>query len=401
LKIIYLYQYFGTPKGSWSTRVYELTRRWVEAGHDVTVITSPYDKSDIKADGLVSFQQVNGIKLVIINSGDSNRMAIWKRVIRALQFSVISSFFTLKLDADVIIASSGPITIGIPGLIGKFFKRLPLVFEVRDLWPDGGIEMGIIKNHIVIKLSKWFESYCYLNSKLIIPCSVGMDSFIKRGFQRKKTTVIPNASDVSLFQTDSKSKVEFPSWLHHNTKILLYTGSLGFMDSCMEIIEGFNQLENKADIHIIFIGDGVERMDLERRVKELNLDSYIHFTGLISKHEVVAWYKRAIASFVVFKNYPVLSTSSPNKMFDSFAAGVPIIQNTEGWIKDLIDIESCGINVMPNNAFSMMKAIKIVVTEDRTQKHLSQNALRLAKSEFNRDLLAQKYLNALTEIVQA
>jgi hypothetical protein len=144
LKITYLYQYFGTPSGSWSTRVYELTKRWVEAGAEVTVITAPYDKSDIQADGLVSKQKIHGINLIIIDSGDSNRLPKWKRVLRALQFSVVATYCSLRLSSDLVIASSGPITIGIPGIITKWLKRIPMVFEVRDLWRVDGLRLNVM-----------------------------------------------------------------------------------------------------------------------------------------------------------------------------------------------------------------------------------------------------------------
>jgi len=398
LKITYLYQYFGTPKGSWSTRVYELTRRWVEAGHTVTVITSPYDKSDISANGLVSLQEIDGIKLIVINSGDSNRMSILLRAIKAIQFSLISSYYTIKTPSDLIIASSGPITIGIPGLLGKFFKRVPLVFEVRDLWPDGGIEMGLIKGNLLIKISRWFEKICYQNSSLIIPCSVGMESSIIDRFPNKNSQVIPNACDLKLFQENVTRLINPPHWLNENTKLFLYTGSLGFMDSCIEIINGFHLLKNKQNIHIVFLGDGSERKELEQKVDNLNLNENIHFLGLVQKHEVVSWYQKSIASFVVFKNFPVLSTSSPNKMFDSFAAGIPIIQNTQGWIKSLVSKENCGINVNPNDAIDMMLAIEKIAFNADLQKIQSSNALRLAQTEFNRDILAEKYLNALVTL---
>ena len=395
MKITYLYQYFGTPKGSWSTRVYELAKRWVEAGHSVTVITSPYDKSDIKANGLVSHQEIDGIKLIVINAGDSNRMSIFLRAIKAIQFSLISAYYAIKTPTNLIIASSGPITIGIPGLIGKFIKRVPLVFEVRDLWPDGGIEMGLIKSKLLIKISRWFEKICYKQSSLIIPCSIGMESSILNRFPLKNTLVIPNACDLQLFQEKSMNLVNYPNWLNVNTKLFLYTGSLGFMDSCIEIIDGFSLLKDNQNIHIVFLGDGSERNELEQRVKYLKLTENIHFIGLVQKHEVVAWYHKSIASFVVFKNYSVLSTSSPNKMFDSFAAGIPIIQNTEGWIKNLVTKENCGINVIPNDAKSMMLAIEKIAHNTDIQQIQAANALRLAQTEFNRDILAAKYLNAL------
>ena len=93
MKITYLYQYFGTPKGSWSTRVYELTRRWVKNGVEVTVITAPYDKSDIKSKGFIHSKLVKGVKVIVINSGDSNQYSFLKRVYKALIFSLVSIYF--------------------------------------------------------------------------------------------------------------------------------------------------------------------------------------------------------------------------------------------------------------------------------------------------------------------
>src|SRR5690606_27358404 len=123
MKIIYFYQYFGTPKGSWSTRVYELARRWVEAGHEVTVVTAPYDKSDIKANGFITKLKIEGINVIVIDSGDSNRLGTATRVYRALRFALTSIWYALRLDYEICISSSGPITIGLPMIFSKKLRN--------------------------------------------------------------------------------------------------------------------------------------------------------------------------------------------------------------------------------------------------------------------------------------
>ncbi len=392
MKIIYLYQYFGTPKGSWSTRVYEMCKIWIELGADVTVITSPYDKSDIVANKLISTMKIDGINLIVINAGDSNRFGIFKRAYRAILFAIVSSYYAVKLKGDILIASSGPITIGIPGLLGKIFSKKKLVFEVRDLWPGGAVEMGLIKFGFLKKLFFTFERLCYTQSKLVVPCSLGMEYDIKQRFPNIKTLVIPNACDNKLFQ-EVNNDFEFPNWIDSKSKILLYTGSLGLMDACDEIIEGFNLLNEKTNVHLIFIGDGTERIYLENLVSKYGLSDNIHFLGLIPKTDVIQWYKKAIVSFVVFKNYKILSTSSPNKMFDSFAAGVPIIQNTKGWISVLVEENSIGFNVNTNDPISMSKAI-ITATENPVLiKEMNMRILNLAHGLFDRNYLARKYFN--------
>ncbi len=396
MKITYLYQYFGTPKGSWSTRVYEMCKIWIEQGIEVAVITSPYDKSDIVANKLISKMQIDGINLIVINAGDSNRFGILKRAYRAILFAIISSYYAIKLNSDILIASSGPITIGIPGLVGKFFSKKKLVFEVRDLWPGGAVEMGLIKNSFLKKLFFKFEKLCYTQSELVVPCSLGMEKDILTRFPRINTVVIPNACDNELFQSEVK-KIEFPQWVNSDSKILLYTGSLGLMDACDEIIEGFNLLEEKQNVHLVFIGDGTERVELENLVTKYDLNDHIHFLGLIPKTDVIEWYRKTIVSFVVFKNYYSLSTSSPNKMFDSFAAGVPIIQNTNGWIYDLVEKEKVGINVESRNPVSMKSAIEIFIKKKIDLFELKRNVLNVAQHHFDRNKLALDYLNRLHE----
>jgi glycosyltransferase involved in cell wall biosynthesis len=370
---------------------------WIEQGVEVTVITSPYDKSDIVANKLISKMSVDGINLIVINVGDSNRFGILKRAYRAVLFAIISSYYAIKLKSDILIASSGPITIGIPGLLGKFFSKKKLVFEVRDLWPGGADEMGLIKNRVLKKLFFKFEKFCYNQSELVVPCSLGMEKDIVMRFPSTNTIVIPNACDNELFQREVR-EFEFPQWVNSDSKILLYTGSLGLMDACDEIIEGFNLLAEKQNIHLVFIGDGTERLDLENIVNKYELNENIHFLGLIPKTDVIKWYRKAIVSFVVFKNYYSLSTSSPNKMFDSFAAGVPIIQNTNGWIYDLVENEKVGINVESRNPLSMKNAIEIFTKNEIDMFELKRNVLNVAKHHFDRNKLALHYLDRLNEI---
>jgi glycosyltransferase involved in cell wall biosynthesis len=363
---------------------------WIEQGAEVTVVTSPYDKSDIVANKFISKMQIDGINLIVINAGDSNRFGILKRAYKAVLFAIISSFYAIKLKSNILIASSGPITIGIPGLMGKFFSKKKLVFEVRDLWPGGAVEMGLIKNWAFKKLFFKFENICYSQSDLVVPCSLGMEENILLRFPNINTLVIPNACDNLLFH-QVNCDYEFPKWIDSDSKILLYTGSLGLMDACDEIIEGFNLLEEKNNIHLVFIGDGTERLHLENLVNKYKLNENVHFLGLIPKIDVIQWYKKAIVSFVVFKKYNSLSTSSPNKMFDSFAAGVPIIQNTSGWIYNLIEIEQIGRNVESNNPKDMKLAIEEFISSGLDLASVRCNVVRVAQNNFDREKLALKY----------
>jgi len=395
VRILLFYQYFGTPNGKWSTRVYEMTRRWVKKGYKVTVVTSPYEKSDITAVKRVERQNVEGIDLIVINFPDSNRYSKVKRIGNFIAFSLLSVWYALKEPCDVVIASSGPITVGVPALIAKWIRRKPFLFEVRDLWPQGAVSLNILTNKLIIRIAFWFEKLCYKNSECVIGCSPGMTDDINSRFPEVKTYVISNASDIKLFGSSGKKYGDTVI----DTGRFVYAGSIGAMDDVETIIEAARVLEERGvkDIKTEIIGDGAERDRLEKKVAEYQLTN-VRFCGLLPKTEVVDRLKTAVASFVCFKPLEVLNTVSPNKMFDSFAAGVPVIQNTTGWIKEYIKNNNCGINVTPLDAESMADAMLRLHKDKKYRDMLAENALNAAKKDFDRDKLAEDYLRIIEEV---
>jgi len=399
LRIIVVYQYFGTPNGSWSTRIYELTKRWVGSGNEVTVITSPYDKSDILPQGYISKQKIDGINLIVIDSGDSNRFSILKRVFRAITFSIISSYYAVFLKGDVLITSSGPITVGISGLLNKLFTSKKWIFELRDLWPDGGIEMGLIKGRLVIQMSRLFEKFIYQKADFIVTASDGQkQTLIEKGLKSQDIGIIYNASDNDLFGEQillSNNDLN----IVQDRKYFLHIGSLGFIHNVGYVIDAayfLNSLD--PDILIILIGDGNEKLVLQKKVEQLNLKN-VFFLGQMPKKAISPWLSNCVGTLFTTLNNKVQNTSSPNKVFDSFAASKPVIQTTEGWLKDLFIENNCGINVNPNEPKEMALAmIGYVANENLAIQH-GANAKFLAETKFSRDFLAEEYVKYMNSIL--
>lgn len=172
------------------------------------------------------------------------------------------------------------------------------------------------------------------------------------------------------------------------------------MDDCSQIVKAAEVLNAKGYDRtlIVFIGEGTERKALERQVRERELRNVI-FLGLVPKTVVIQWLSIAEASLVVFKNVDVLNTSSPNKFFDSLAAGVPVIQTTQGWIKEIVQQENIGINVHPDNPEQMADAIIEICKNSKARNTMTDNAFRLASSLYSRDLLASVMLNEIRQVV--
>lgn len=398
MKILYYYQYYGTPAGSWSSRVYELTRRWVREGHPVTVITAPYEKSDIRADRFITRMEVEGVKLIVINSPDSNRQGVVRRGFNALRFSLVSVWFALTLNYDIAIASSGPITVAIPALLANWFRAKKFVFEIRDLWPAGAIEMKLIKANIVKTIGLWFEQLIYHHSSLIVTASEGQKKYILPGLKGKTVEVIPNVADLKLYSTLLVDPGYIPDY--DAKSVFVHIGSLGLIHNCMFILEAAREISKQKPDHsilIFFIGEGSERKELEEFVKKENLH-FVIFTGLKPKHYIPFWLSKSVASLFTTLDNPIQDTSCPNKVFDSFAAGVPVIQTTRGWLKDEIEIYECGINVSPGNAGDMASEMLRLAGNKDLQVKLGKNALQLAITKYNTDIQASMYLEHICKI---
>ena len=397
MRILIFYQYFGTPRGSWSTRFYEFARRWVAQGYQVTIVTAPYEKSDIKASKFIDRQTMKGIDLVVINTPDSNRDSILKRALNSILFSVTASWFAITHKADIVIASSGPITIGIPGLVARVFRNKPFIFEIRDLWPGGGIEMGKIKNKLLVKAALFFEKYLYRKANLVVACSEGQKDNIHNRFPAVRCVTIPHGGDLDLFGKKSSN-----AWLAGKEKIFTHTGSLGFIHNCQLILQAAIHIKESGrekDIKIIFIGDGADRKELEAMKRKHGLANVI-FLGLKPKLELPEWVQSSRASLFTTLDNVTQNTSCPNKIFDSFAAGVPVIQTTTGWIKTLIDKEQCGMNVPPGNALELSRAMLSMADDDAMHQTMANNAQRVAETLFNRDTLANEYLAEIKALVR-
>lgn len=395
MRILYFYQYFTTPQGSWSTRVYEFARRWVKAGDQVTVVTSVYDKSGLRTEHLIERLNIEGIDVRVIRIRLSQKHAKTLRLITYAAFSALSCWYALVHRADVVIASSGPLTVGIPGLLARYLRRKPLVFEVRDLWPDGAIQLGMLRSRLAIALARWLEARCYGAATRIVALSEGMADDVRRRSGRD-VDVVPNACDNALFGADAVSG-SLPEWTR-GRHLVVYAGSIGLMDDCMQIMRMAQQLLSlgREDIQIVMIGDGKERPALQMFAMANGLTN-VRFMGLLPKTETVLWLRNACCALITMKSVPVLDTVSPNKMFDAFAAGTPIVQTTQGWIKALIDREECGLTAPADDPLGFAEAVSEMARDGAFRAHAASQAKRLAKTLFDRDLLAGRMLEILRE----
>ncbi len=398
MKIVYFYQYFSTPKGSWGTRVYEFASEWVKEGHDVTVVTSVYSKSDLKATKFIEDQMFDGIKVKIINVSIDNKQSFLKRIWTFIQYAVMSSWFAITLKADIVIASSGPITVGLPGLLARYIRGRKLVFETRDLWPEGAIELGIINNSTIQKIAYWFERTCYKASNLIVTLSPGMKNYIETKHGHPNVISVTNAANIALFSTPQPFSFNRPYLKPF--KYAIYTGNIGEVNNSYWLLDAATELTKmgREDIVILIIGEGKQREPIEALAKERKLSNLIRL-GLMPKEDLVPLIQHALASLVPLKGTPVLDTSSPNKFFESLAAGVPVIQNTNGWMKDFLEEHQVGFTLDPNSASLLANCLIELDANPTIREKMKPIAIDIARKEFDKNILAKRMLNSIEKVI--
>ncbi|MDA9325350.1 glycosyltransferase family 4 protein [Flavobacteriales bacterium] len=394
MTIVYFYQYFTTPKGSYGTRVYEFTKNWVKRGYKVIVVTSPYAKSDIRSTKFLETQLVDGITLKVINVLIDNKHSFAKRVYSFFVYTCFSIFYALTLKCDIVIASSGPISVWIPGLIAKVFRRKKLVLEVRDLWPEGPIELGVLKNKFIQKISYAFEKKCYQSSSLVVALSPGMQSNITDRFPKTNVISITNSANIELFSSQTE-KIAHPNLV--GKKIAIYTGNIGMVNNSDLLYRTAKKLskEGRDDIVIVLIGDGQQKKKLMNKSEGLNT---ILFLDLMPKFELINYIKNALVSIIPLSDTPMLSTSSPNKLFESMAASIPVIQTTNGWIKKMLLESQSGFTVSPTKEDELFDKLIFLADNEIKARETGKRGFKFAKLNFDKNMLSERMIKAIEKI---
>jgi glycosyltransferase involved in cell wall biosynthesis len=390
--ILYIHQYFTTPEEGGGTRSYEFARYLAKKGHKVSMLTGTELNTTLTDARQKKDEYIEGIHIRYLKTPYSNYMPFKKRLYSFIDFSLRATLSGFRIKKyDLIFATSTPLTVAIPGIVLSFFRRVPMVFEVRDLWPEVPIQMGVIKNQIIIKFLRFFEKITCRQAKHIIALSPGMvESILTTGISKDKVTMIPNYCNLDFFKP-GKPKVNNLRKLVYNNHIIAYSGAISDANNLELIIDAAEKLQ-KVGSPVIFViaGDGKEKPKLEKFVETKKLKNII-FLGRISKHEVVNLYRRAIACIILFKNLPVLSTNSPNKFFDAISTGKPIITNMGGWIGEMVESNKIGFSVENDNPQAIVKAVLQLINMDKKQlEEMEKNARKLAVENFDSNVMAGK-----------
>ncbi|MBU0638633.1 MAG: glycosyltransferase family 4 protein [Planctomycetes bacterium] len=400
MHVAYIHQHFTTRRGATGTRSYEMSQRLIQAGHRVTMICGAHESSDL-ADGSserVATSEIDGIRILRVAEPYANQMGFVRRLLAFGRFARTATRIVRSLDADLVFATSTPLTVGLPGMKGARHLRVPFVFEVRDLWPELVIAMDVVRNPLMIWYMRRLERRIYLAAQHIIALAPGIkDGICRTGYPVEKVSMIPNSADLDLFQPDD-SPLTDERFGKPDEFRLVFTGAHGAANGLDAILDAAVELKRRQvrGVRFVFIGQGRLRNQLIERSRREGLDDFVAWVPSIPKKELARVLPRMDAGLMILKNVPAFYYgTSPNKFFDYIASGLPVLNNYPGWLAEMITEHRCGVVVPPDDQPAFAEAVLRLRDDPAEGAAMGLRGRQLAEARFSRDMLGAQFVETL------
>ncbi|PIP14559.1 MAG: hypothetical protein COX48_00095 [bacterium (Candidatus Stahlbacteria) CG23_combo_of_CG06-09_8_20_14_all_34_7] len=402
MKILFISQYYPPEVCAPSARVSELTKYWQRDGNTVTVITGMPNHPD----GIIHprykweyFKEewVNGVRVLRVILYVTPNKGFQKRIISFLSF-MITSFITglFVVKPDVVIVTSPQLFLGLTGYMVSRFRKIPFVFEVRDIWPQSAIDLKIIKSRFIIKFMEIFERFLYSKADLIIVVTPMQKINVKmKCNKKKKVECIPNGIDPEIFDVKDEKKILWKDGVKKGFTVICI-GTIGLSHNLEILVRAAQKMKNK-NIYFFIVGDGAQREKIENSIKEKKLEN-IFVYDKIPKTDVPYALKESDVGFSHLRDLPMAREMYPAKMFDIMAAGKPLLIGIHGGAKDLIEKNKTGIVFKSDSVEDLVKNLEILIANPNLCEEYGKNGIKLVNEKFNRKVQAKDYMRFIKEV---
>lgn len=395
VKILFHTHYYLPETGPATKRISGLAENLKEDGHQVEILTGfPSYPSGIKPDGykrkIYMDEEINGIKIYRYYTYASPKVNLFNRLLNYLSFMISSLFFLFKKEKyDVIITSSPPLFISISAWPISALKKTPLVFDVRDIWPDVAEEIGqISRGGFQYKILDKMANFLYKKSDLITTVTnMKKEKLKSKGISNEKIKYISNGFDKIFLENDIDNKIVDEFNLKEKFT-LVYAGNVGLAQGLDIIIDAAENLKDYNDIQFLIIGDGLEKDELEQRAKKAELNN-LKFLGLYPHKKIYTFLRYSDASIIPLKNEN-LKDSVPSKLFESLGAGCPVILSAAGESAKIVNDSNGGLTVEPGDSAALKDAILQLYNNEDLKRDFSKNGQAYVLENFTREKIAKK-----------
>ncbi len=403
MKLLYMHQYFTTRDMPGGTRSYEMAVRLARAGHEVHVLTSDRRPG---APGGWRVEDVDGVTVHWVGVPYDNRMGFARRILAFFEFALKALARAVRVGGDLVLATSTPLTIAIPGALAARRLRVPMVLEVRDLWPELPIAVGALRDPLSRSAARWLERFAYRNAHRGIALSPGMKAgMVAGGMDAGQVSVIPNGCDIDLFDVPASRGEEFRArreWLGERP-LVVYAGTLGLING----VEYMALIAREAaaidpEVRFLVCGTGARETAVREAAREAGvLGRSFFMEPPVAKGEVPDLLSAADVTTSFFVDLAVMWANSANKFFDGLASGTPVAINYRGWQAEMLESTGAGLVLPPDDPKSAAKALCSFLADLSRVEDAGAAALSLARESFDREKLAAKMTEVLEEALDA
>ncbi len=400
MHILLIHQAFAALNEPGGTRHHEFARFLAEKGHQVTVIASPVSYltgSTLASDTSSLAQDDSKVRVIRAYTYNALHKSFVHRVIAFFSFMISSFFVGLGVkNVDVVWGTSPPIFQGWTAWLLARLKGAKFLFEVRDLWPDFAIAVGVLKNPLLIKLSLWLERFLYTRADWMM---VNSPAYVAHVLARgaRGVDLVPNGADPAMFDPLARGE-DFRAAYHLQDKfVVMYAGAHGISNDLDVVLDAAERLRNESDIVFVLVGDGKEKPRLQARAAQMGLTNVV-FVPPAPKTAMPAVLAAADACIAILKPLDEYKTTYPNKVFDYMAAGRPVVLAIEGVIRDVVEDADCGVFPKPGDPQDMANAIAFLSANRARAAMHGRNGRAYLEAHFSRAAIAEKLMRVLENL---
>lgn len=413
MHILLIHQAFAALDEPGGTRHYELARCLAQRGHRVTIIASPVSyltgappqpppfHSEIGGD-----EGGGGVTILRTATYHALHRSFVHRIFVFFSFMISSFVVGLRVrKVDLVWGTSPPIFQGWTAWVLARLKRVPFLFEVRDLWPVFAIAVGVLRNRTLIRLSEWLERFLYHHADRVMVNSPGFVAHVRsRG--AKRVELVPNGAEPGMFDPADNGDAFRASHHLEDRFVALYAGAHGMSNDLGVVLEAAKIMQDvtvtskvtvTSGIHIVLLGDGKEKPHLQEQAAAMGLTNVL-FLPPMPKNEMPTVLAGADACIAILKPLDEYKTTYPNKVFDYMAAGRPVILAIDGVIREVIEAAECGIFAQPGDPVALASALRTLASDPERSREMGLKGRRYVETHFSRSMLAEKLAHILEEM---
>lgn len=401
MHILLLHQLFSRVDEPGLTQHYDYCRHLVVAGHRVTVLvgTRSYLTGQPTAHQRRELVEP-GLEVIPCAVRASVHRSFFQRALGFFSFMVSAFLRGLSIrDVDLVWCTSPPLPQVCSAWALSWLMRAPLVFEVRDPWPEAAVQVGVLHNRLLIALARAVEDFLYRRARRVVINSPGYIPYMQQHrVPEAKIVLVPNGVNLALF-TEAAMR-SGPSFRHRQGLekkfIALYTGAHGLSNDLDTVLQAAERLRHQRRIHFVLVGDGKEKPRLMAEAQRLGLENVL-FLPAVPKEDIPRVLASADCGLAVLKGIPLFATTYPNKVFDYMAAARPVVLAIDGVIREVVERAGAGVAVPPGDARAMAEAVRALSKDPVRARRMGRSGRACVEAEFDRRAIARWMEHVLLE----